>query len=110
MNEFDITSTYTKGDIVIYNNEKYVFDPQRWQCQFIFGFFPKSNTLPYGRRGWKLKLERLIDEMFKDYDLAIISMENKNHGRIMKSLPCSTDSEPNEPTVLECKDKMINEI
>ncbi len=42
MNEFDITCTYTKGDLVLYDDEEYVYDPK--ECNqnqsFSIGLLP----------------------------------------------------------------------
>lgn len=119
MNEFDITTTYAEGDHVIYENKEYVWQPKNWRMSFSIGLLPI-----YGF-GWKPKATvaqdicdslKLCNEMFKDYDSALASMLNKNRERICKYVLLSIDQElyfnyhPNEPTVLDCKDKMINEI
>ena len=90
MNEFDITSTYAFGDHVIFDGTKYVYERR---YEFSVG------TLPVYGEGW------IKDGPYRctwiDYDPSI----PYDHVTF-----CYTDSEPNEPTVLECKDKMINDI
>ena len=111
MNEFDITSTYTKGDHVIFDGKEYVYDPKDWQWQFSTGGLPSDG------HGWHTKLSYDIFASLPPYSRAYecykslkgwIDWEgpspNANYTRFY------INSEPNEPTVLECKDKMINEI
>ena len=94
MNEFDITLTYTKGNHVLFDNKVYEYQPKKWHPEFSTGYWPTSFNGWKSTKGWSDDSYMFIEGWIDGFD------DNMTRFYI--------NSEPNEPTVLECKDKMIN--
>ena len=105
MNEFDISLAYAAGNHVLFGGTEYVYKPKDERYSFSIG------VLPIDGCGWEPKLWTEYDpvnETDKHYICSWIDFDPSLPGDDLTLF--YTDSKPNEPTVLDCKDKMINEI